>query len=157
MLNSQIKNVFDLLRTKTSKIEIKNLEHQDKNCKAVSEYTEGESILFRNYNFQNIWEKCIVQKKVGSLHYLIKYNNKVVKKHLDQLRPNYIKSNSTHDPSNIVSEIPCDNESLRKLINHPVSQDTARSPVILRRSARTNKGKLPKRFYYDYSDSDNSE
>ena len=87
--------------------------------------------------------KGIVQKKIGSLHYLIKYNNKVVKKHLDQLRPKYIKSNSTHDPSNIVSEIPCDNESLRKLINHPVTQDTARSPVILRRSARTNKGKPP--------------
>ena len=32
-------------------------------------------------------------------------------------------------------------ESLRKLINHPVSQDTARSSVILRRSARTTKGK----------------
>ena len=46
MLNRQIKNVFDLLRTKTSKIEIKNLQHQDQNCKAVSEYTEGESILF---------------------------------------------------------------------------------------------------------------
>ena len=29
---------------KTSKIEIKNLQLQDKNCKAVSEYTEGESI-----------------------------------------------------------------------------------------------------------------
>ena len=153
MLNRQIKNVFDLLRTKTSKIEIKNLEHQDKNCKAVSEYTEGESILFRNYNSQNKWEKGIVQKKIVSLHYLIKYNNKVVKKHLDQLRPNYIKSNSTHDPSNIVSEIPCDNESLRKLINHPVSQDTARNPVMLRRSARINKGKPPRRLYYDYSDS----
>ena len=154
MLNRQIKNVFDLLRTKTSKIEIKNLEHQDKNCKAVSEYTEGESILLRNYNSQNKWEKGIVQKKIGSLHYLIKYNNKVVKKHLDQLSPNYIKSNSTHDPSNIVSEIPCDNESLRKLINHPVSQDTSRSPVMLRRSARINKGKPPRRFYYDYSDSE---
>ena len=80
MLNRQIKNVFDLLRTKTSKIEIKNLEHQDKNCKAVSEYTEDESILFRNYNSQNKWEKGIVQKKIGSLYYLIKYNNKVVKK-----------------------------------------------------------------------------
>ena len=154
MLNRQIKNVFDLLRTKTSKIEIKNLEHQDKNCKAVSEYTEGESILFRNYNSQNKWEKGIIQKKIGSLHYLIKYNNKVVKKHLDQLRPNYIKSNSTHDPSNIASEIPCDNESLRKLINHPVSQDTARNPVMLRRSARINKGKPPRRLYYDYSDSE---
>ena len=63
MLNRQIKNVFDLLRTKTSKIEIKNLEHQDKNCKAVSDYTEkGESILFRNYNSQNKWEKGVVQK-----------------------------------------------------------------------------------------------
>ena len=147
------------MRTRTSKIEIKNLEHQDKNCKAVSEYTEGESILFRNYNSQNKWEKSIVQKKIGSLHYLIKYNNKVVKKDLDRLRPNYIKSNSTHDPSNIVSEIPCDNESLRilSLIDHPVSQDIARSPVILRRSAGTNKGKPPRRFYYDYSDSDYSE
>ena len=48
MLNRQIKNVLDLLRTKTSKIEIKNLQHQDQNCKAVSEYTEGEPILFRN-------------------------------------------------------------------------------------------------------------
>ena len=67
------------------------------------------------------------------------------------------KSNSTHDPSNIVSEIPCDNESLRKLINHPVTQETVRSPVILRRSARTNKGKPPRRFYYDYLDSDYSE
>ena len=28
MLNRQIKNVFDLLHTKPSKIEIKNLEHQ---------------------------------------------------------------------------------------------------------------------------------
>ena len=88
MLNRQIKNVFDLLRTKTSKIEIKNLQHQDQNCKAVSEYTEGEPIHFRNYNSQNKWEKGIVQKKLGSFHYLIIYNDKVVKKHLDQLRPN---------------------------------------------------------------------
>ena len=80
MLNCQIKNVFDLLRPKISKIEIKNLEHQDKNCKAVSDYTEGESILFRNYNSKNKWGKGIVQTKIGSLHYLIKYNNKVVKK-----------------------------------------------------------------------------
>ena len=50
MLNRQIKNVFDLLRIKTSKIEIKNAEYQDRHCKAVSEYTESESILFRNYN-----------------------------------------------------------------------------------------------------------
>ena len=41
-----------------------------------------------------------------------------------------------------------------KLINHPVSQNTARSPVMLRRSARINKGKPPRRFYYDYSDSE---
>ena len=41
-----------------------------------------------------------------------------------------------------------------KLINHPVSQDTARNPVMLRRSARINKGKPPRRFYYDYSDSE---
>ena len=105
------------------KIEIKNVEYQHKHCKAVSEYTEGESILFRKYNSQNKWENGIVQKKLGNLHNLVKYNNKVVKKHLDQLRPNYMKSNSNHDPSDIVSEIPCD-ESLRKLINHPVSQDT---------------------------------
>ena len=62
MLNRQIKNVFDLLRTKTSKIEHKNAEYQKQYCKAVSEYTEGESILFRNYNSQNKWEICIVQK-----------------------------------------------------------------------------------------------
>ena len=69
MLNRQIKNVFDLLRTKTSKIEIKNLEHQDKNCKAVSEYTEGESILFRNYNSQNKWGKrhCSKENKKFAL------------------------------------------------------------------------------------------
>ena len=146
------------MHTKTSKIEIKNLEHQDKNCKAVSEYTEGESILFRNYNSQNKWEKGILQKKIGSLHYLIKYKNKVVKKHLDQLRQiTFSQIQLMIQVANIVSEIPCDNESLRKLINHPVSQDTARSPVILRRSARINKGKLPRRFYYDYSDSDYSE
>ena len=90
MFNRQIKNVFDLLRTKTSKIEHKNAEYQNQHCKAVSEYTEGESILFRNYNFQNKWEIGIVQKKLGNLHHLIKYNNKVVKKHLDQLRPNHI-------------------------------------------------------------------
>ena len=76
MLNRQIKNMFDLLRTKTSKIEIKNLEHQNQHCKVVFEYTEGESALFRNYNSQNKWEKGIVQKKLGSLHYLIKYNNR---------------------------------------------------------------------------------
>ena len=83
--------MFDLLRAKTSKIEHKTVEYQHKHCKAVSEYTEGESILFRNYNSKNEWEKGIVQKKLGNLHYLIEYNNKVAKKHLDQLRPNHIK------------------------------------------------------------------
>ena len=72
MLNRQIKNEFDLLPTKTSRIEIKNLEHQDHHCNAVSEYTEGESILFRNYNSQNKWDKGIVRNKLRSLHYLIK-------------------------------------------------------------------------------------
>ena len=75
---------------------------------------------------------------------------------MDQLRPNHIKSNPTHDPSDIVSEIPCDNDSLKKLVNHPVSQDTAKSLVILR-SARTTKGKPPRRFYFNSSDSDYSE
>ena len=93
MLNRQIKNVFDLLRTKTSKIEIKNLEHQDQHCKAVSEYSEGESILFRNYNAQNKWEKRIVQKKLGSLHYLMKYSNKSCLETLGSTKTNYIKSN----------------------------------------------------------------
>ena len=63
MLNRQIKNVFDLLRTKTSKVEIKNLEHQDKNCKAVSEFTEGESILFLNYNFKINGKKALFKRK----------------------------------------------------------------------------------------------
>ena len=58
-----------------------------------------------------------------------------------------IAVDSNHDPSDIVSKIPCDNESLRKLINHPVPQDTA----------RTTKGKPPRRFYFDYPDSDYSE
>ena len=86
MLNRQVKNVFDLLHTKTPKIEHKNAEYQNQNCKTVSEYTEGESILFRNFNSQNKWEIGIVHKKLGNLHY-------VVKKHLDQLRPNHLNSN----------------------------------------------------------------
>ena len=45
MLNRQINNVFDLLRAKTPKIKYKNVEHQCKHCKSLSEYTEGESIL----------------------------------------------------------------------------------------------------------------
>ena len=156
MLNRQLKNVFDLLRTKTPKIEHKNAEYQNQHCKAVSEYTEGESILFRNNNSQNKWETGIVHKKLGNLHYLIKNNDKVIKKHLDQLRPNHLNSYLNHDPSDIVSEIPCDNESLRKLINPPVSQDPARSPVILR-SVRTTKGNPPRRYCYDYSDSEDDE
>ena len=63
MLNRQIKNVFDLLRTKTSKIEIKNLEHQDKNCKAVSEYTEGESILFQIIILKINGKKALFKRK----------------------------------------------------------------------------------------------
>ena len=68
MLNRQIKNVFDLLRTKPPKIDHKNTEYQYLHCKAVCEYTEGESMLFRNYNSQNKWEIGIVQKKLGNLH-----------------------------------------------------------------------------------------
>ena len=59
MFNRQIKNVFDLLRAKTSKIEHKTAEYQNKHCKAVSEYTEGESILFRYYYSQNKWENAL--------------------------------------------------------------------------------------------------
>ena len=92
------------------KIEHKNTEYQNQHCKAVSEYTEDESILFRNYNSHNKWVIGIIE--IGYLHYLIKYNYKVVKIHLDQLRPNHLNSYSSHDPSDIVSEILCDNESL---------------------------------------------
>ena len=89
----------------------------------MSEYTESESIRFRNYDSQNKWEIGIVEKKLGNLHYLIIYNDKVVKKRLDHLRPNHLNSNASHDPIDVVSKIPSDNESLRKLINHPVSKD----------------------------------
>ena len=116
MLNRQIKNVFDLLHTKPLNIKHKNTEYQYQHCKAMSEYTEGESILFRNHNSQNKWEIDIVQKKLGNLHYLIKYNDKVIKNHLDQLRPNHLNSKSSHDPSDIVSEIPSNNESYGNLL-----------------------------------------
>ena len=46
MLNRQIKNVFDLFRSKPPKIENKNAKYQKQHCKAVSEYTEGELIFF---------------------------------------------------------------------------------------------------------------
>ena len=55
MLNRQIKNVFDLLPTETLKMEYKRAEYQNQHCKAVSQYTEVESILIRNYNSQNKW------------------------------------------------------------------------------------------------------
>ena len=98
---------------------------------------------------------CIVHKKLGNLHYLIKHNDKVVKNHLDKLlRPNYINLN--YDPSEIVSETQCNNQSLWKFISHPISQDTARSPVILR-SASTTRGKPPSRFHFDYSNSEYDE
>ena len=67
---------------KPQKIEHKNTEYEYKHCQAVSEYTEGESVLFQNYNSQNKWEIGIVPKKLGNLHYHIEYCDKVVKKHL---------------------------------------------------------------------------
>ena len=45
MLNGQIKNVFDLLRTKTSKTEHKNAEYQNQHCKAVNKYSYEIIIL----------------------------------------------------------------------------------------------------------------
>ena len=118
----------------------------------MNQYSFEIIILQINEKLVLFTRNCVI-----CITYLIKYNDKVVKKHLDQLRPNHLNSNSHHDPSDIVSEIPFDNESLRKLINHPVSQNPARSPVILRRNARTTKGKPPRHYCYDYSDSEDDE
>ena len=63
MFNRQIKNDFNLMRTKNPKIEYRNMEHQYKHCKAVFEYTEGKSVLFRNHISQNKSEIGIVKKK----------------------------------------------------------------------------------------------
>ena len=49
-------------KKKKKKKEPKNAEYQKQHCKAVSEYVEGDSILFRNYNFQNKWQIGVVKK-----------------------------------------------------------------------------------------------
>ena len=101
----------------------------------------------------------MVHKKLGSLHYLIKDNDKIVKRHLDQLLKNNIKSSVTED-YDIVNNLPTEEESLKNLLSPPVSKVTA-SPAPLsksstyqksiptRVSSRINKGQPPLRYGVD--------
>ena len=73
--------------------------------------TEGDSVLSRDYSRSSDKQPTrVVHKKLGPLHYLIKDNDKIVKRHLDQLLKNNIKSSVTED-YDIVNNRPTKEES----------------------------------------------
>ena len=154
MLGRQIRSPLELLRPLHNKIEFKNMSLQDKKCKTVPMFTEGETVLFRDYrNSQNKWSQGIVHQKIGDLHYQIQSNGQIFKRHLDQILKSNLKNPCVTD-NDIINQVPSDDESLNKLVKKPVNKGTV-SPepkppvndiVLPRHSSRNNKGKPPLRY-----------
>ena len=161
MFGRQIRSSLELLRPVQSKVELKNVSRQDKHCKTVPVYTEGESVLFRDYTSSpNKWSHGIVFQKKGDLHYLIKFKKHILKRHIDQLNKTNVKVNVQKD--DLIAQVPTEDDNLDKILPPSVSTGTV-NPVPLtvskikvqpRRSARTNKGMPPLRYGYFSSDSD---
>ena len=100
-----------------------------KQCLSIQKVTE----LYIDIIILKINSSWALFKKMGSLHYIIKYDGKVRKRHLNQMPHNYIiSSKSSHDSSDIVSEV----AAIRQWVltetyqsSCSVSQDLARCPV----------------------------
>ena len=84
MYGRQIRRHLDLLRP-TNKVDSKNIAKSN-DCKVTSNYEVGEIVYFRNYTDKIRWYKGEISEQIGNLNFRISYENKMIKRHISQIR-----------------------------------------------------------------------
>ena len=85
MYARKIHSVFDRLPNRK-----KNYTKIKTNYKS---YQEGDKVFFRNYwAGKCFWEDGIVTRRIGRIIYIIQGSEFVCKRHINQLRPQYIET-----------------------------------------------------------------
>ena len=132
-----------MLRPHIDKIEFKNIAHQDKYCKAVTGFTERGKVLLETIPVLLTNGPQELYTKSGLLHYPIKANYNIVKRHLDQLHKNNTKSSITED-YDIVHNLHTNKESFKNLMS-PLASKVIASPSQISEENSTSKKSILKR------------
>jgi hypothetical protein len=77
LLGRELRSKLDLLRP-----------HTRKSKEVPARFEEGQEVLARDYRpGQGKWHKGIVERRIGTYLYLVRAENRILKRHVDQLLP----------------------------------------------------------------------
>ena len=150
MYGRQIKGHLDLLRP-TNKVDSKNIAKSN-DCKVTSNYEVGEIVYFRNYTDKIRWHKGEISEQIGNLNFRISYENKMIKRHISQIRKcNSNENEVIENDHELPDEILTYKFSPLKGTEKEMPKDVAnQNNKIPRTSARQNKGVRPRRYGFSY-------
>ena len=88
LLNRRLRTRLDLLRPKLGhRVETQQGAQKvhDDNTKKERQFSEGDSVLVKNFSPRPKWKKAHIESRAGPLSYTVKYEDGVVsRRHVDQ-------------------------------------------------------------------------
>ena len=117
----------------------KQLEHQGN----IRHFTPSSPVMVRSYNTPDKWIPGEVTREIGKMHYDVNVNGKVMKRHVDQLKP----SGVSKECEPLTDQTLQTDTTSESLIPETVLPNLESSPIPLRvLPSRTSRGKPPDRL-----------
>nr|XP_053616105.1 uncharacterized protein K02A2.6-like [Plodia interpunctella] len=83
--NRRFRTKFDYLNPLSSKDNPQLKELEDNENTKVRNFEIGQTVYIKNYTGEPRWLKGVVDKKIGVCRYLVKWNGKLLKRHINQI------------------------------------------------------------------------
>ena len=84
-----MKSRLDLLKPS---FEIAEKEFAKSEISPMREFSKGDKVFVRQYNSSNKWMSGVVQEKIGTRIYDVMVNQKVFRRHIDQIIKNSVRN-----------------------------------------------------------------
>lgn len=83
--NRHFRTKFDYLNPLLSKDKPQLQELENNENTKVRNFEVGQTVYIKNYRGEPHWLKGVVEKKIGVCRYVIKWNGKLLKRHINQM------------------------------------------------------------------------
>ena len=152
LMGRRIRTKLDLIYPSYHSQQERKGWEQLKSQENVKQFTPTSQVLVRSYNTSNKWVSGEVKQRLGNMHYEVKVNGNIKKRHVDQLKPSMIDQSIQGNTGNSLlseSEIPYVPETtimnnVPIVDSNSVSTPNTVVPRVL--PERANRGKPPERL-----------
>lgn len=83
--NRRFRTKFDNLNPLSFKYDEREAEREVNIKKSLREFNVGQAVYIKNYNTGTRWLKAVVEKRMGTCRYLVKCNDKILMRHINQM------------------------------------------------------------------------